>query len=105
MVDLFLYRIAHHRPRRRAARAFFETGFGEGRRQAHPHERVRLHRLRFDRIALDDSPATLPDEIDRGLEQLRRKAAAPMFLRDEEAYDRPDRLFINRLQSSRTFKP
>ena len=105
MVDLFLYRIAHHRPRRRAARAFFEPGFGEGRREARPHERIRLLLLRLDRIAFDDSPATFPNEIDRGLEQLRRKAAATMFLRDEEAYDRPDRLVINRHQDSRTFKP
>src|SRR5262245_967000 len=104
MVSLFLYRIAHHRPRRRAARAFFEPGFDKRRRQARPHERVWLIVLRLDWIALDDSPATLLNEIDRGLEQLRRKAAASMFFRDEEAYDRPDRLVVNRLQDSRTFK-
>src|SRR5215470_6417706 len=104
MVNLFLYHIAHHRPRRRAARAFFEPGFGEGRRQARPYERIRLLLLRLDRIALDDSPAALAHKVNCGLEQLRRKAAAPMFLRDEEAYHRPDRLFIDGFQDSRTLK-
>src|SRR5215510_1944800 len=101
---ILLYRIAHHRPRRRAARAFFEPRFDKGRRQARPHERVRLLILRLDRIALDDSPAALTRKINRGLEQLRRKAAAPMFLRDEEAYHRPDRLFIDWFQDSGAFK-
>src|SRR5215470_279338 len=104
MVNLFLYHIAHHRPRRRAARAFFEPGFGEGRRQASPQKRVWLLLLRLDRIAFDDVASTPSNEINRGFEQLRRKTAAPMFLRHEEAYDRPDRLFINRFQDPRTFK-
>src|SRR5215475_12792559 len=100
MVNLFLYRIAHHWPRRRAARAFFEPGFGEGRRQARPHERIRLLLLRLDRIAFDDAASPLSNEIDRGFKKSCRKAATPMILRDEVADDRPDRLVINRLQDS-----